>query len=198
MSGLPGPAWPGAARPIPKEPAVLEDAVVRKVLGAALATGGEWAEVYAEDRLSHNIRLEDRRVEELVTGRDRGAGVRVVRGTSSAYAYTNRLDAEPLLEAARVAAAALREPPVAEVQDLRRREPAVRHPVARDPAGVERATLAELVAREAAERAVAMLASRPAPAGEMPVVIASGNGGVLFHESSGHGMEADLVAKEAS
>jgi TldD protein len=56
----------------------------------------------------------------------------------------------------------------------------------------------ERVARNAAERAVAMLASRPAPAGEMPVVVASGNGGVLFHESSGHGMEADLVAKEAS
>jgi TldD protein len=260
---------------------VLEDAVVRKMLGTALATGGEWAEVYAEDRLSHNIRLEDRRVEELVTGRDRGAGIRVVRGTSSAYAYTNRLEAEPLLEAARVAAAALRAPPAAEVADLRRREPGVRHPVAVDPAGVERATLAELVrraddaarsfdsavaqvtagygdvrqqvlvansegfttleervrtrmvvqvvavrdgvvqtgfdgpgrsqgfelldefppevvARNAAERAVAMLASRPAPAGEMPVVIASGNGGVLFHESSGHGMEADLIAKEAS
>ena len=108
---------------------MLEDAVVRKVLGAALATGGEWAEVYAEDRLSHNIRLEDRRVEELVTGRDRGAGVRVVKGTASAYAYTNRLDLDALLEAARVAAAALREPPAAEVRDLRRRQPAVRHVV---------------------------------------------------------------------
>jgi TldD protein len=260
---------------------VLEDAVVRKVLGAALATGGEWAEVYAEDRLSHNIRLEDRRVEELVTGRDRGAGVRVVKGTASAYAYTNRLDTDALLEAARVAAAALREPPAAQVADLRRREPGVRHPVAVDPAGVQRTTLAELVrraddaargydpavaqvtagygdvrqqvmiansegfstledrvrtrlvvqvvavrdgvvqtgfdgpgrsmgfelldqfppeevARRAAERAVAMLDSKPAPAGQMPVVIASGNGGVLFHESSGHGMEADLIAKEAS
>jgi TldD protein len=260
---------------------VLEDAIVRKVLGAALATGGQWAEIYAEDRLSHNLRLEDRRVEELVTGRDRGAGVRVVRGTSTAYAYTNRLEDEALLEAARVAAAALREPPGAEVRDLRRREPGVRHPVAVDPATVERATLAELVRRaddaarghdpavaqvmagygdvrqqvliansegfstseervrtrfvvqvvavrdgvvqtgfdgpgrsqgfelldefppelvaeRAAARAVAMLASKPAPAGQMPVVIASGNGGVLFHESSGHGMEADLVAKEAS
>jgi TldD protein len=249
---------------------VLEDAVVRKVLGAALATGGEWAEMYAEDRLSHNIRLEDRRVEELVTGRDRGAGVRVVKGTASAYAYTNRLDTDALLEAARVAAAALREPPSAQVADLRRREPGVRHPVAVDPATVQRTTLAELVrradhvtagygdvrqqvltansegfstledrvrtrfvvqvvavrdgvvqtgfdgpgrstgfelldefppeevARKAAERAVAMLASKPAPAGQMPVVIASGNGGVLFHESSGHGMEADLIAKEAS
>ena len=87
---------------------MLQDAVIREVLGAALATGGEWAEIYAEDRLSHNIRLEDRRVEELVTGRDRGAGVRVVRGTSSAYAYTNRLETEALLEAARVAAAATR------------------------------------------------------------------------------------------
>jgi TldD protein len=260
---------------------VLDDAVVRKVLGAALGTGGEWAEIYAEDRLSHNIRLEDRRVEELVTGRDRGAGVRVVRGTSSAYAYTNRLDQESLLEGARVAAAALRDQPRVDVRDLRRLEPGVRHPVRIDPAGVERATLAELVrraddaaraydpaviqvtagygdvrqqvlvansdgfttlddrvrtrfvvqvvaardgvvqtgfdgpgrsqgfellsefppelvARRAAERAVNMLASRPAPAGEMPVVIASGNGGVLFHESSGHGMEADLIAKQAS
>src|SRR5512132_2189554 len=230
-----------------KERAVLEDAVVRKVLGAALATGGEWAEVYAEDRLSHNIRLEDRRVEELVTGRDRGAGVRVVKGTASAYAYTNRLDTDALLEAARVAAAALREPPAAQVADLRRREPGVRHPVAVDPATVQRILIAnsegfstledrvrtrfvvqvvaardgvvqtgfdgpgrsmgfelldefppEEVARRAAERAVAMLASKPAPAGQMPVVIASGNGGVLFHESSGHGMEADLIAKEAS
>ncbi|HEX3215202.1 MAG TPA: DNA gyrase modulator, partial [Actinomycetota bacterium] len=126
---------------------MLEDAVVRKVLGTALATGGEWAEVYAEDRLSHNIRLEDQRVEELVTGRDRGAGVRVVKGTASAYAYTNRLDVDALLEAARVAAAALREPPAAEVADLRRREPGVRHPVAIDPAGVQRTTLAELVRR---------------------------------------------------
>jgi TldD protein len=52
--------------------------------------------------------------------------------------------------------------------------------------------------RRAAERAVAMLDSIPAPAGEMPVIVANGCGGVLFHEAVGHPLEADAVDKEAS
>ena len=67
-------------------------------------------------------------------------------------------------------------------------------------AGVEfiDAERARDVAEVAARRAVTMLDSIPAPAGEMTVVLAPGMGGVLFHEAVGHPLESDAVDKEAS
>jgi TldD protein len=57
--------------------------------------------------------------------------------------------------------------------------------------------IAELAAA-AARKALTMLDSVPAPAGRMPVVLANGFGGVLFHEACGHGLEADYILKKTS
>jgi TldD protein len=57
---------------------------------------------------------------------------------------------------------------------------------------------AEAVAEKAASAALTLLGADPAPAGAMPVVVGSGFGGVLFHEMTGHGLEADHIQKGAS
>ena len=56
----------------------------------------------------------------------------------------------------------------------------------------------EDLAQMAARRALAKLSARPAPSGELPVVLAGGSGGILFHEACGHGLEADHIVKDAS
>ena len=52
----------------------------------------------------------------------------------------------------------------------------------------------EKTGRDAAQSAVTMLTAPYCAAGEMPVVIAGGFGGVIFHEACGHALEATSVA----
>jgi TldD protein len=120
---------------------MLDESDVRAALDAALSSGGDWAEVYADRRDSTTIRVEDRRVEELTSGRDQGAGIRVVRGAQAAYAYTNVLSRESLVEAARAAAAGIHGavPGAPVVVDLTRAVPPVTHPIGRSPREVEKA-----------------------------------------------------------
>jgi len=58
--------------------------------------------------------------------------------------------------------------------------------------------LAEGLARTAAEMAIRNLPAEDAPAGEFPVVIAKGYGGIFFHEAIGHSLEADGIRKKTS
>jgi len=53
-------------------------------------------------------------------------------------------------------------------------------------------------ADEALRHALVNLDSRPAPAGEMPVVIGNAWCGVLLHEAVGHGLEGDFNRKKTS
>lgn len=53
-------------------------------------------------------------------------------------------------------------------------------------------------AEDAARQAITMLDAREAPAGQMEVVLAPGDSGILLHEAVGHGLEADFNRKGTS
>ena len=87
---------------------MLDEGLINRTLGAALRTGGEFAEVFAEDKSSSSAMLDDGKVEELTSGRDRGVGVRVVVGETTGFAHTADLSEAGLTSAAEAAAAAAR------------------------------------------------------------------------------------------
>ncbi len=264
----------GTAEPTP----LIEPALAERVLGRALESGGEFAEIYCESRSGLTMAIDESRVESVQSGAEEGAGIRVISGATTYFAHVDGL-AEPDLErAAGEAAAALRgerreprplravhhEPqrieerpedvPAARKADLlrelddraraqgaeiaqfmanygeaRRRVTVVNSEgllvgddrtrvrlaaqvVARRGETVETGleTLGAhrgfellsgdpaLIAELAAAKALTLLDAEPAPSGSMPVVVGGGFGGVLFHEMTGHGLEADHVQKQAS
>ncbi|MGH9265851.1 MAG: PmbA/TldA family metallopeptidase, partial [Acidimicrobiales bacterium] len=125
---------------------MIEEAVVQRVLTAALRTGGDFAEVFAEDRWSSSARLDDGKVEELTSGRDRGAGIRVVLADTTGFAHTSDLTENGLLAAAEAAAAGARGGGggVKEIA-LTRKEHSRPHDVAVLPEDVAKARKAELL-----------------------------------------------------
>ncbi len=259
---------------------LLDRELIQATLTEAISNGGEWAEVFVEDRQNASADFDEGRVEAMVSSRDLGAGIRVTVGEVTGFAHTSDLTRDGLSEAAQAAAAVAkgggRVKPIPlngdgiaeskarilpetisktrkvelleQVDSAARAENAaitqvnVRYSegrrrvlianseglfnaddqtrtllsvncVATGDQGLQtgRETVGytvgfelfedhdiEAMARRAAGRAVTKLGARPAPSGQLPVVIERGGGGVLFHEACGHGLEADLVNKGAS
>jgi TldD protein len=76
---------------------------LNKVIQRALAKGGEFGEIYIENRVSRSILLEEGKFKSAVYGLSRGAGVRVISGDKTGYAYTDDLTMDAFLRAADVA-----------------------------------------------------------------------------------------------
>jgi TldD protein len=264
---------------------VIDSPVLERVLSEALRHGGDFAEVFAEDKSTSSALLDDGRVEELSSGRERGAGIRVVAGETTGFAHTADLSEAGLLRAAEAASAVARDgaggsttvnagalagarpdgpgdgrstgsrgskedtldllrqadeaaratgASISQVQagcgasrrrvliansdgllagDEQARSRFTVSCVATADTGLQtgfesaartlgfemfdEVSVAEL-AQLAANRALSKLTARPAPSGELPVVLAGGSGGILFHEACGHGLEADHIVKDAS
>ncbi len=91
-----------------EEKGLIESRVVENVLEAALATGGDYSELFAEDTEHNSIAMTDGKVENAGYRRLNGAGVRVLQGARCVYAYTSGSDEKSLMNAAKAAAAALK------------------------------------------------------------------------------------------
>jgi TldD protein len=127
---------------------VLDESVIERTLAAALRTGGDFAEVFVEDKKSSSAMLDDGRVEELSSGRDRGAGIRVVVGETTGFAHTADLTPEGLSTAAEAAAAAARSGGGGvRTVELTRQEAARSNPVAVMPDTVGKGAKVELLRR---------------------------------------------------
>lgn len=94
----------------------LDPGLLQKIIQKALENGGDFAEVYVENRISRNISMEESKFKSGVFGISKGAGVRVIAGDKTGYAYTDELSETKLLRAAEVASFVAREtktiPPV--------------------------------------------------------------------------------------
>ena len=73
------------------------------MLQKALAKGGDLRGLYIENRVSRDILMEEGRFKSAQVGISQGAGVRVVVGDKTGYAYTDEISEATLLRAAEVA-----------------------------------------------------------------------------------------------
>jgi len=86
---------------------VLNKRLIEDTLTAVLSTGGDFAEIFVEDRTNNGIVMIGGKVESTMSGRDYGVGIRIFKGFNSVYAYTNKSDKDTLIETAKKAAQAV-------------------------------------------------------------------------------------------
>ena len=251
--------------------------VCQRVLQAAVATGADYAEIFAENTVNHSISMIASKVENIRNTVIAGAAVRVYKGLRSVMATTIDTSEAGLIRCAQKAADALGQGSAQIDIVLRERLFGDIHPVITCPSSVGNkekidilkagyfaakehdecitqvsGSLADVdhniliastegiytqdrqirtrlaisavadkgtgtqtgscspggrmglemfdtidpksVGIKAAKQAAVMAGAGYCPAGVMPVAIANGFGGVIFHEACGHGLEASSVA----
>jgi TldD protein len=109
------------------------------VLRRTLRKGGDYADLFIEATSPLTVLCEDSRIEKVLTGREWGAGIRLIVGHRSAYAYTNELTTAALLELADAVSTAFAEAGPTSAPSIRlvRKYPAVPAAVRIPPETVE-------------------------------------------------------------
>jgi len=81
---------------------MMDKQILKDVLAAAMSEGGDFADIFIENKKGTGISCEGGNIERVHTGTDIGAGIRVISGESTSYAYTNDLTLEGLTKAAEI------------------------------------------------------------------------------------------------
>src|SRR5690606_37827087 len=96
-----------AGEPHTMDVKTIDRGLLEQTMARALRRGGDFAEVYVEDREGLGLRLEDGRIEQTSGGRESGAAVRLLSGEHTYYAYSDEVDEAALTAAADAVAAAV-------------------------------------------------------------------------------------------
>ena len=81
----------------------MDKETLARVIAKALEKGGDFADIYLENRISRQIVMEESKFKSGLYGISQGAGVRVIAGNKTGYAYTDEITETRLLRAAEVA-----------------------------------------------------------------------------------------------
>jgi TldD protein len=84
---------------------LLSQDLIEKTIKYAKALGGEFVELYAENRKNSVIRLSNKKLDNISTGLTRGVGIRVITKGCVGYAYTSDISEISLMLAAEAACA---------------------------------------------------------------------------------------------
>jgi TldD protein len=76
---------------------------IDKLLGVALARGGDYADLYFEYRTSNSVGVEEQIVKSATKSISQGVGVRVIAGEKTGYAYSDEIAFESIKRAAETA-----------------------------------------------------------------------------------------------
>jgi TldD protein len=68
---------------------MLDHALLAELVADLLSSGGDYADIFVESKSSTTLHLEDDKLEKVVSGIDRGIGLRLVVGDKTAFGYSN-------------------------------------------------------------------------------------------------------------
>jgi TldD protein len=79
---------------------MLEEKKLEKIMKKALSSGGDFAEIFFEDKDELNIKCSEKVISRITTVRIKGAGIYLLSDKKSVYVYTNDLTFQGLMNSA--------------------------------------------------------------------------------------------------